>query len=252
MGRKPWGCWAARVGIAIGVTLPATAAPAAAQDVTGTITIVKKAVPRQYQDFRFTTGGDFGPEFPHSFILDDDNLPPRSNTQVFAGLGPGTYVITEVGAEGWRLAEVDCGGSAAASRNGSTVTITITGQSESVTCTFVNEKVPAGTVEPPPPKTDVPAGPPAESPAPMATGGPGQPQEGSAPVVQGEALPVADTPAAVEQAAGDLEALPRTGAPAGGPALAGAALVAAGSLVLAAGRWRSRRRDGAAPHGASG
>ena len=170
---------------------------------TGTITIVKKAVPKRYDDFRFTIGGDFGSSVAKSFMLDDDNLSPMPNSKTFTDLGTGTYVITEGVHEGWRLADVTCAGARVA-RNGRTVSITIDA-AQTVTCTFVNEKTKPVTVNVPQvqPETTTQPG------LPVDEGTPTQPE--GVTNVQGGASPYSlDAPGNVTRAAKEMKVLPRT------------------------------------------
>ena len=80
----------------------------------GSITVIKDAVPDDPQDFGYTvTGTGLTP-----FSLDDDADPTLSNTQVFSGLWPGTYTITEGSVSGWTLTSVVVTGAGSFSTRG--------------------------------------------------------------------------------------------------------------------------------------
>jgi LPXTG-motif cell wall-anchored protein len=235
----------ARVVLAVGLLLPAGAAGAQeapeapeAPAPRGSISIVKQAIPQRYQDFQFRMTGDFGSGAPHGFLLDDDDASTLPNYRVFTGLAPGVYTFTEVGADGWKLADIDCGGAAGTQRNGSTVSITITDQGENVTCVFVNEKVRPETVDVGPAPTN------SDTSQPVVDEGPGRVLPDLVTNAVGDAAPVGET----AKAARELRVLPRTG-PSAGSVLGGLGLIAAGALLLAADRRRSRRRVDAAADG---
>jgi hypothetical protein len=242
--------WAG-VAVAVGLLLPVLAGAAVAQEAqevtetpqppaTGSVTIIKKAMPQRYQDFRFTISGDFGSTAVRSFLLDDDNVSARPNFKVFSGLAPGTYSVTEVGVDGWTLVDLDCGDDAAAHREGSTVTVTITHQAEHVTCMFVNEKAQAKNVEVPPPAPKTSSEASSETAQPVVDAGPGQQPvlPDSITTSQGEAAPVGEANATVTR---EIRVLPATG-PSTGWMTTGLLLIAAGALLLAVDRRRSRRR----------
>ena len=106
----------------------------------GSITVIKDAVPDDPQDFSFSvTGSGLTP-----FILDDDGDPTLSNTQVFTGLLPGTYTITEALVPGWTLTNIVIGGAVSAGISGSTATINLAA-GETVSVRFTNVVTPAFT-----------------------------------------------------------------------------------------------------------
>jgi hypothetical protein len=61
-------------------------------DITSSIAIVKDAVPNAPQDSQFSVTGGLTPA---SFLLDDDDDPTLSNTQIYSVVAAGTYVVTE-------------------------------------------------------------------------------------------------------------------------------------------------------------
>jgi hypothetical protein len=103
---------------------------------SGSITIVKNAIPDDAQDFAFTTTGTG----LSAFSLDDDTNPTLPNQRTFTGLADGAYSVTESDVEGWTLDNVTCSaGGTVDATNPSRVNITIAGGTD-VTCTFVNEE----------------------------------------------------------------------------------------------------------------
>ncbi len=122
---------------------------------TGSLTIVKDAVPNDAQDFAFYSfGPNSGSIMP--FLLDDDagaagadNL--LSNTKTFANLAPGSYSVTEdffnpVPVTGWDLTGIICTSSTGMTVG--TVDLAIRAFTvnlavgDNVTCTFTNTKLP--------------------------------------------------------------------------------------------------------------
>lgn len=104
----------------------------------GSLTIVKDSVPNDGQDFGYTTTGGLSPS---TFTLDDDAGADGTftNQRVYNDLAVGTYSVTETGGvAGWDLADLTC--TTGGSDSGSTATVTITGASEDVTCTYTNHK----------------------------------------------------------------------------------------------------------------
>jgi uncharacterized repeat protein (TIGR01451 family) len=99
------------------------------REAPGTITIAKDTVPASTQEFEFTTTG----LDPAQFELADDG------TQVFDGLLPDTYTVTETdpGDLGWSLDSIECEGDVDPVIDGATVTIEL-GEDESVLCTYTN------------------------------------------------------------------------------------------------------------------
>jgi hypothetical protein len=119
------------------------------------IIIVKDADPNGLQDFQFT--GDLG-----DFTLDDDAgvvgaQDPPHDTEIFLGIDPGQYSITEQDTPGWDLASITCTGTEIQSggafppdvtQDGSTIDITVELDQE-VRCVFLNTEVtePALTID---------------------------------------------------------------------------------------------------------
>ncbi len=97
---------------------------------TGSITIVKDAVPNDAQDFSFIAGGGLSPT---TFSLDDDSDPTLSNTKVFSNLSAGTYSVSEAGVTGWTSDGGVC-------NDESPVSAISLQAGENVTCTFTNTK----------------------------------------------------------------------------------------------------------------
>ncbi|MBI5155682.1 DUF4215 domain-containing protein [Candidatus Peregrinibacteria bacterium] len=102
---------------------------------TGTIVIVKNAVPDDAQDFAFTS------DVPGntSFTLDDDGEggSATSNTKTMSSVTAGTYAVSEGAVTGWTQTSATCS-------DGSPVTAIVLSAGETVTCTFTNTKL--GTV----------------------------------------------------------------------------------------------------------
>jgi hypothetical protein len=107
--------------------------------VSGSITIIKDAIPNAAVDFAFTTTGTG----LSSFTLDDDADLTLSNTQAFNNLAPGAYTVTEtLPVAGWTPTNLVCTGGGA-----NTSTVTATGVAtigldagENVVCTYTNTK----------------------------------------------------------------------------------------------------------------
>lgn len=105
---------------------------------TGTIVIVKDAVPNDAQDFVFTTTGTG----LSAFSLDDDGDGTLANTRTFAGLEPGSYSVTEGAIAGWSLTGLNCSdpdSGTATDLVNRTATIDVD-SGETVTCTYTNSK----------------------------------------------------------------------------------------------------------------
>ncbi|MCB0193157.1 MAG: hypothetical protein KDJ65_14530 [Anaerolineae bacterium] len=97
---------------------------------SGSITIIKNAVPDDSQAFSFS--GSLG-----SFTL-IDNGNPFSNTLTQLNLSPGTYNVTEGAVSGWSLTGLSCTDpDSGSSTAGSTATIDLD-SGESITCVFTN------------------------------------------------------------------------------------------------------------------
>lgn len=102
------------------------------------LTIIKNAVPDDPQDFTFTTSDNLT-----GFNLDDDSDTTLSNTQIFNGLFPGSYTVSESSLEGWTT-NVECSRTPDF-QDGNTVSFNLTA-GENVSCTFANTKQPKLTV----------------------------------------------------------------------------------------------------------
>lgn len=111
------------------------------QAQTGSITILKNAVPDDAQDFAFTTTGTG----LSGFSLDDDANATLSNQKTFSGLAAGTYTVAESSVAGWTLTSLTCSPSASVTVTGATASINLTAGAN-VTCTFVNTKQGSGTL----------------------------------------------------------------------------------------------------------
>ncbi len=99
---------------------------------TGSITIIKDAVPNDAQDFAFAGFG--------GFTLDDDTDPTLSDRHVASALASGTYDVTETAVPGWSLTGIQCndadGGTTV---EGATVHVDLD-PGQNITCTFTNAK----------------------------------------------------------------------------------------------------------------
>lgn len=102
--------------------------PDTAIRLSGSITIVKDAVPNSADDFQFS--GDLG-----SFILDDDSDPTYPNTRTFNNLVPRRYNVTENLPQGWNLSI------SGAPSTGNTANINL-GPGGNITVTFTNTVIP--------------------------------------------------------------------------------------------------------------
>jgi hypothetical protein len=124
----------------VAITAGGTASCTIINQLAGTITIIKDAVPNDPQDF------DFACSNLGVFSLDDDADGTLSNTKTFPDIPPGSYTCTETNELGWATA-ISCsdpdGGS---SGSGGTATIDLD-PGETVTCTFTNTFTP-GDIQP--------------------------------------------------------------------------------------------------------
>src|SRR5450830_1255367 len=127
-----------------GVFAPVPKARAAG--LPNTITIIKDTVPNGPQDFSFTTAGGLyttvaGNVYATTFSLVDDTDADSThlNTQVFNGLLPGTYTVTEAAAVGYTLTSIV--GATSLDLPTGTATITLAA-GESATVTFTNDIIP--------------------------------------------------------------------------------------------------------------
>jgi CSLREA domain-containing protein len=117
-----------------------------AKVTTGSITIVKDAVPNDPQDFAFTGSGPGGFNFSGGFSLDDDGNGTLPNSRTFSNLSSGIYMVAEAAATGWNLTGLVC----ADPDNGTTVSLSTRQATidldvgETITCTFTNTKTNGG------------------------------------------------------------------------------------------------------------
>lgn len=111
------------------------------QPTTGTITILKNALPDDAQDFAFTTSGTG----LSAFSLDDDADAALSNQRTFTGLSAGSYTVTEASITGWTLTSLTCSAGGAVDLGTRTATITLAAGAN-VTCTFVNTRQGGGVL----------------------------------------------------------------------------------------------------------
>lgn len=107
---------------------------------SGTIVIVKDAVPNDAQDFAFTTTGTG----LSAFSLDDDADGTLPNTRTFTGLEPGSYTVTESVAAGWVLTALSCvdpdiGTVTDLANRLATIDVD---SGETITCTYSNGRLP--------------------------------------------------------------------------------------------------------------
>lgn len=105
---------------------------------SGSIVIVKDALPDDAQDFAFTTTGtDLS-----DFSLDDDADATLSNLHTFTGVAAGGYTVTETVVPGWTLTNLVCldpdSGSTVDLGTG-TATLDLDA-GETITCTYTNSK----------------------------------------------------------------------------------------------------------------
>jgi len=114
------------------VTLDANTVGLSSAELSGSITVIKDTVPNGPQDFNFTTTGGL---IPATFSLDDDADATFSNTQVFSGLLPGTYTMTEGAAVGYTLTSIVGATSSDLGLRTATITLAAGG---AATVTFTN------------------------------------------------------------------------------------------------------------------
>jgi hypothetical protein len=118
------------------VTLISTTGDApAAPGLPGTITIIKNTVPNGPQEFNFTI---VGPSLNSSFALDDDADPTLPNWELFGGLLPGTYTITEQAVVGYTLIGIAGATSFNLGTGNATVTLVAGAAVSSATVIFTN------------------------------------------------------------------------------------------------------------------
>lgn len=107
------------------------------------LTIVKDVQPDSTKAFTFKTdlaqdelGGDL------SFSLTDDGSNLGTNMKKFESLMPGTYTITEVAENAWKLDDIVCTGTGVTmTRDGAKLTVTLAAGA-AASCTFVNSFIP--------------------------------------------------------------------------------------------------------------
>lgn len=112
---------------------------------SGTVVIVKNALPDDAQNFDFTsdvTGNT-------AFSLDDDADGTLSNTKTMTSVPVGTYTVTEGAVSGWTLTDLTCTGDEGDSvGNEETGVATIDlDVGETITCTYTNTKHGSITIE---------------------------------------------------------------------------------------------------------
>lgn len=107
----------------------------------GSITVTKSAIPKDTQDFGFTS------QQLGNFVLDDDGEGSDSY-KIFPDLQANSngiaYTITENPTPGWKLTNISCTGDEDVPFNvngHNTVTLTLDKPSENVTCEFTNTKL---------------------------------------------------------------------------------------------------------------
>lgn len=103
------------------------------QPASGSITIVKDAVPGSAQDFAFTTTGSG----LSSFSLDDDADGTLPSSATVTGLSAGAYTVVEGATTGWTLTSITCSAGGTGDPSTRTASIALTPGAH-VTCTFVN------------------------------------------------------------------------------------------------------------------
>ena len=135
---------------------------------TGTITIIKDAVPDSAHIFRFT-----GTPPINEFTLSDDNNPSPPTEKTFTGLVPGTYVVSEAQqnpalrlapGQRWELTGIVCSEGAQYVVEGAQVSINLAA-GQAVSCTFQNTR--GNEPEPPDPQPPDPPDPPPIVPPPL-------------------------------------------------------------------------------------
>jgi hypothetical protein len=121
---------------------PSSSSGTMLQQSTGTIVIVKDAVPDDPQDFKFL-GGDLQVA---PFFLDDDNDPTLSNQITFTNVDPGTHFVREdQDPVGWDLTDITCDDNDSVPLLANREVAIVLDAGETVTCTFTNTNV-GGTV----------------------------------------------------------------------------------------------------------
>lgn len=105
---------------------------------SGSITIVKDALPDDAQDFAFVTTG-LGLS---DFSLDDDADAALPNTRTFIGLAAGSYSVAETAVAGWTLTGLICADpdSGTTVNLGTGVATIDLDAGENINCTYTNSK----------------------------------------------------------------------------------------------------------------
>ncbi|HUU61800.1 MAG TPA: ice-binding family protein [Acidimicrobiia bacterium] len=101
---------------------------------TGSLTVIKRTVPAGGAGFSFDAG------VLGTFSLDD------AGSEVFTGLAAGAYTVTEIPAEGWEFAQVECT-AADYLVEGASVAVNLA-EGEAVVCTFTNGALPYTGAQP--------------------------------------------------------------------------------------------------------
>ena len=108
---------------------------------TGTITIVKDAVRDSDENFRFNVSSNFP---GGDFELEDDGRPGNGGTpeQRTFSVPTGSYTVTEMSKNGWKLTSLVCSGNGnySVTERDSKVDISLKAN-ENVTCTFTNTEL---------------------------------------------------------------------------------------------------------------
>jgi hypothetical protein len=106
-------------------------------EITGSITIVKDAIPNDPTPFEFAPSANLQ---QGNFLLDDDGA--GSNQKTFTGLAAGTYTVQEVNLpSAWQIVDLECIGDT----DGDTITGTALATigldpGEHIVCTYINAK----------------------------------------------------------------------------------------------------------------
>ncbi len=110
--------------------------PENADRCTGTLTIIKNAVP-DAKNLDWAFDGDLGP-----FTLDTDEADATHPSRQTFDVAPGSYAISETNAPANWDVSISCeGGNGAATVDGASVTVPVE-RGEAVTCTFLNQRRP--------------------------------------------------------------------------------------------------------------
>ncbi|MGH9893678.1 MAG: prealbumin-like fold domain-containing protein, partial [bacterium] len=108
-------------------------------ELTGSITVVKEAIPDDPADFEFDPSANLQ---PGNFLLDDDLDGTLPNQRTFDGLTAGTYTVREVNLpSGWQIADLECVGDedGDTTTGGSLATINLD-PGEDIECTYTNAR----------------------------------------------------------------------------------------------------------------